>query len=253
MGNNNKNSANNTTDQHKGIADDHIAKASRVLDMVDRLKKMKWAVLLDASFKILFLVCFVCVIRFVVNPKPTIEYIVNMGKKYIDDSHSVLIQKRMTNTPLINKELALMLSDMHAERTFVIEFHNGNNNMANLPFWWGDMTYEYVNTECAYSVRDSWLNISLTRYKFFAEMCNTNYWIGTVTQVKDIDEGFYRKLNVDNIEYIAFIMLYNIDGNPLGVVGATLKEVDVKLMGKDALVKNLLKYGQIINPLLLGT
>ena len=239
----------------EGVSSTNNIKAAHAfLDLLDRIKVLGWKGILDGILKLLFLVCFAMGLNFVINPRPTIEYYISLQEKIQDERHQELINKRVANTPKINDELNLLQATLDVDRAFIIEFHNGTNNMAMLPFWWGDMTYEVVRND-VFGVRDNWLNISLTRYTFLTALIENNCWCGSVQDVAKIDEGFAKKLIADDVTHVAFILLYNTDGKPLGILGvANIEEhkEHVHNINNATVSKNLVKFAQIINPLLIG-
>ena len=113
----------------------YIKAAQAFLDLLDRIKTLRWKGILDGILKLLFLVCFAMALKFVINPRPTIEYYMTLQEKIQDERHQELINKRVENTPKINDELNLLQVTLDVDRAFIIEFHNGTNNMALLPFW----------------------------------------------------------------------------------------------------------------------
>ena len=232
----------------------NIKAARAFLDLLDRIKALRWKGIIDGMFKLLFLVCFAMGLKFIINPRPTVEYYISLQEKIQDERHQELINKRVANSPKINDELNLLQATLDVDRTFIIEFHNGTNNMAMLPFWWGDMTYEVVRND-VYCVRDNWLNISLTRYTFLTTLIENNCWYGSVQDIAKIDEGFAKKLIADDVAYVAFILLYNTDGKPLGTLGVANIEGHVghtHNINNAIVSRNLVKFSQIINPLLIG-
>ena len=238
----------------EGGSSTNIKAAHAFLDLLDRIKALGWRGILDGILKLLFIVCFAMGLKFIINPRPTVEYYISLQEKIQDERHQELINKRVANTPKINDELNLLQATLDVDRTFIIEFHNGTNNMAMLPFWWGDMTYEFVRND-VYGVRDNWLNISLTRYTFLTALIENNCWCGSVQDVAKIDEGFAKKLIADDVTYVAFILLYNTDGKPLGILGVANIEGHaghIHNINNAIISRNLVKFSQIINPLLIG-
>ena len=47
-------------------------------------------------------------LKFVINPRPTVEYYISLQEKIQDERHQELINKRVANTPKINDELNLL-------------------------------------------------------------------------------------------------------------------------------------------------
>ena len=235
----------------EGGSSTNIKAVHAFLDLLDRIKALRWKGIIDGILKLLFLVCFAMGLKFIINPRPTIEYYMALQEKIRDEQHQELINKRVANTPKINDELNLLQVTLDVDRAFIIEFHNGTNNMAMLPFWWGDMTYEVVRND-VFGVRDNWLNISLTRYTFLTTLIENNCWCGSVQDIAKIDEGFAKKLIADDVTYVAFILLYNTDGKPLGTLGVANIESHTHNINNAIVSRNLVKFSQIINPLLIG-
>ena len=49
------------------------------LDLLDRIKALGWKGIIDGILKLLFVVCFAMGLKFVINPRPTVEYFVFDG------------------------------------------------------------------------------------------------------------------------------------------------------------------------------
>lgn len=231
----------------KNNNNDSVKKITAVLDLIDRIKSIKWKELIDVLFKSIIVLGIGGIL---LCPEVIIKYCMNISERIAMEQHQELIDKRVENTPMINSNLELMAKTLDVDRTFIIEFHNGNNNLAALPFWWGDMTYEYSNKGC-FGIRDNWMNISLTRYPFVNHLAECTYWCGNIDEISKVDEGFAKKLNADDADYVAFILLYNSDGKPLGVLGAANMTTDTNVK-KDDVIKTLLRFSQLVNPLLIG-
>lgn len=225
-------------------------KIEKFLSIIEKVKSISWKNIINSFVKIITIILFFSFTLFIIDPSPALKYFLDVTERIQVEKHEELIDKRRRNTPLINKELQLLLKDLDADRTFIIEFHNGNNNFAALPFWWGDMTYENT-ADSVHSIRDSWMNVSLTRYNFFSTICSISYWIGDIEDVKHIDQDFAKKLDADDVEYIATLLLYNTEGKPLGLLGASFKR-DSLCKSKKEMTKLLIQYSQAINPLLIG-
>ena len=175
------------------VPEEDTLRIEKFLSIIEKVKSISWKNIINSFVKMITIILFFSFTLFIIDPSPALKYFLDVTERIQVEKHEELIDKRRRHTPLINKELQLLLKDLDADRTFIIEFHNGNNNFAALPFWWGDMTYENT-ADSVHSIRDSWMNVSLTRYNFFSTICSISYWIGDIEDVKNAGQIYILSL-----------------------------------------------------------
>ena len=114
--------------------------------------------------------------------------------------------------------LRKLLYALDADRTWLIELHNGSKNLSSgLPFLYGDMRIEEV-ADSINNVDDEYTDFQLSKYPF----------IGKV-----FDDGFYWGA-IETIKEIAILALYAGE-KPLGAIGISFcgqKQMDASAVGK---------------------
>ena len=133
--------------------------------------------------------------------------------------HDEAIELRRTIKPDIDLILKESLSDLNADRAFIMEMHNGTNNVAGLPFIYGEMTYEEVRKDITH-VDEDYTSINLSRFTFPMFIEKQHIWHGNINGLKEIDSKLASRLVSNDVTYMAIIMLNGVS-NQLGYYGLT--------------------------------
>lgn len=231
-----------------------VRKANEVLNLIERIRSWTWWDIIGGISKSLVLVITVSFCLFLINPKPVIQYYMDIQQKLQSEQHMELIDKRVQNTPYINTYLdALRIeAGVAFNRTCIFEFHNGSNSVAGLPFYWGDMTYESTDNDRP-GTRDNWNNISLTRYNFIIKFFREGYFIGSIKDVERIDAKFAHKLSEDNITYLVMLPILDDLGRIIGAVAMSSDSTKVSSINKADVLEVLHRYEAKLKPLLIGS
>ena len=153
------------------------------------------------------------------------------------EQHDAAVEVRRSIKPNIDILLKDALSEMNADRAFVIEMHNGTNNVAGLPFIYGEMTYEEVRPHVAH-VDEDYTSINLSRFKFPMFIEKNHMWHGGIEELSEIDAKIASRLSSNDVTYLAIIDLHGIS-NELGYFGFTycngkmtppIKEIETHLI-----------------------
>lgn len=116
--------------------------------------------------------------------------------------HTQQMKIREGIRPEISKILQETIHDLHADRAFIIELHNGSNNTSGLPFLHCTMTYEEV-AKGVDAVDEDYQNLTLSRFDFPQYLHDNEFWIGPVLDGQNIDPKIVKKLSVSDVTYIA--------------------------------------------------
>lgn len=133
------------------------------------------------------------------------------------NDHDRAMQTRREIKPKMDLLMINALQELHADRTFVMELHNGTNNTAGLPFIYGEVTYE----QCAEGIEhadDGYTKLNLSRYEFPYILQQKPIWFGTIEELMKIDQRIALKLQSDNVSYIAVAVIHGIESE-LGYIG----------------------------------
>ena len=151
------------------------------------------------------------------NIDKTIDRALDRSNTEKADEHDRAVTKRYENSPVIDKLLEEIMYKYGADRVCVVEMHNGTNNVAGLPFIYGEMTYEACREGIA-SVDEDYTKFNLSRLTFPIFMLEHKVFCGGMEDLAKIDEKFADRLLVNNSTYLCGYTLYGRDG-ALGYFG----------------------------------
>lgn len=207
-------------------------------------------------FKIFKALCVIALFVYVMcNGANLIEDIVErVTRETINDAavekvrlHDIALEKRQYIKPQIDSLLQATLYDLNADRAFVIEMHNGTNNVSGLPFLYGEMTYENV-AEGITHIEDDYTNVNLSRFSFPTYLEKEHIWMGSVEELTEVDKKLAQRLISNDVTYIAIANIHGIK-NELGFFGVTYCNGKEPKSQHDILQK-MIKNTQLLSTLL---
>jgi len=210
---------------------------------VERLSNLvKKAGLQNIILTILILFVVTVAAQFVFNPEGVIERYEEINNK----RHTEAVIKRLENEPEIRANLISLKNELHADRAYVLETHNGGTNLAGLPFLYVDLTYAEPKSSLTW-LESEYKNVRLSRYPWATELYQNSYYSEPVEYLKNLDPELYFRLTSENVSYMAAIMMYG-KNNPSGVIGVVYTSDDA-MPSKDEIRKGLIKYSTILSPM----
>lgn len=207
-------------------------------------------------FKIFKALCVIALFVYVMcNGANLIEDIVErVTRETINDAavekvrlHDIALEKRQYIKPQIDSLLQATLYDLNADRAFIIEMHNGTNNVSGLPFLYGEMTYENV-AEGITHIEDDYTNVNLSRFSFPTYLEKEHIWMGSVEELTEVDKKLAQRLISNDVTYIAIANIHGIK-NELGFFGVTYCNGKEPKSQHDILQK-MIKKTQLLSTLL---
>lgn len=135
----------------------------------------------------------------------------------IEQEHSDAIEVRQKIKPQIDAALSEALSKLDADRVFIMELHNGNNNTSGLPFVYGEMTYEQVRGGMTH-IDDDYINLNLSRFAFPLYLEKEHIWQGTIEELSTVDDKLAKRLSSNDVTYFAIVHIHGVS-NLLGYLG----------------------------------
>lgn len=133
--------------------------------------------------------------------------------------HSEEMVRRNSIKPLVTDLLKNTISEMNADRAFVIELHNGSNNTAGLPFIHCTMTYE-EDSRGVESIDEDYQNLSLSRFNFPDFLHDQGLWLGTIDEFEAIDPKVTSRMRQNNVTYLVITTIRS-EKNEIGYFGFT--------------------------------
>lgn len=144
--------------------------------------------------------------------KATVERVttesINSADKDKETRHLENLELRKEMQPQIYAILGTFLEKTRADRAFIVELHNGSNNLNGVPFLHGSVTYD-KSREGLEPIDEDYQNLSLSRFSMSTYLhANYNY-IGSVEKLSTIDKKLATKLVSNDVKYVAVMTLHN--------------------------------------------
>ena len=152
----------------------------------------------------------------------TIEALQQNREKIILD-HNKNMEFRKSLRPFIVDLLKNTINEMGADRAFVLELHNGTNNIAGLPFIHCSMTYEETSRHVEH-IEEDYQNISLTRFDFPEYLHTHDLWYGTVDEFSVIDSKMSLRMKHEGSVYLVITTIRSGD-TEIGYFGFTFNKM----------------------------
>ena len=183
----------------------------------------------------------------IVNNKETVENKAKNDNKTLTEDQKEKIRDIVT--PKIQYDIEAMLYSLNADRVFIFEMHNGENNLSGLPFSFANMSYEEVNiSRRVDKIYEKYVDVMLTQFKFPGYLHKNKFMIGTIDEIAKIDYDFARRAKEDGCSYMAVEYL-NVNGKPLAFLGMSFH--DRKNAPSDSTIREKFKeFSPVITELL---
>lgn len=139
--------------------------------------------------------------------KATLESLETVDRNK-EEKHKQNLETRKQIQPQIYSSLNTIMTKTNADRAFIIELHNGSNNINNVPFLHGSVTYEKVR-DGVENIDEEYQNLSLSRYDFSTYLHNNFSFIGSIEELEKIDKKIAMKLSANDVKYLAVTTLHN--------------------------------------------
>ena len=209
------------------------------------IRTVKWYVdsVVNASivkiFKVFFVTFFfvaaglVAVYAYnIVNNKETVES-KKTGNSLTEEEKEKI---RDIVTPKIQYDLEALLYQINADRVFIFEMHNGQNNLSGLPFPFANMSYEEVNISRRIDkVYHKYKDVPLTQYKYPEYLRQNKFMMGTIEEVEKIDYDYAKRASEDGCKYMV-VQYLNVSGKPLAFLGASYH--NLSYVPSDSLIRD---------------
>ena len=200
---------------------------------------------------ILFIILFIG-IDFAYNAlqnEDTVKSVIESVNKQEREQHEESSNVRGYVSPKINETLIKLVYELHADRAFVMEMHNGKENASALPFVYLDMTYEEVRDgENVKYVQPHFENININNYTMPWYLSDNVYFIGGIDEIKKIDKRFAVRFEDEGGAYCGLILVRS-NGINIGFLGVSYKTPHPEVTD-ETIHNKLTKYVQDISSLL---
>lgn len=214
----------------------------RMVHLVDKYGIFK---MIQALF-VLFAFCYI--MYNVSNLDSIVEDVFTTQNSKRKTEHDEKAELRRAIKPEVDLILKSTLSQIDADRVFVIEMHNGTNSVAGLPFIYGEMTYEEVKDGIQH-IDEDYTSVNLSRFTFPLILEEGHMWCGTITDLEEVDGKLAARLKSNDVKYLAIIQMFGVS-NELGYYGFSYTKSDPPENVKDiktALLINAQKLSVLLD------
>jgi hypothetical protein len=181
--------------------------------------------------------------------KYSMEKSIDAAEKNKELTHIRDLENRREVQPQIYSVLDNLLESTKADRAFIIELHNGSQNINGVPFLHGTVTYERVR-EGVENIDEEYQNLSLSRFESSIYMHNNLHFVGSVKDLAKIDKKIAAKLTSNQVSYVAVTTLH--DGEKEWGWFGILYSEGSKIPPKEKMLNELLISSQTISGILVN-
>lgn len=138
---------------------------------------------------------------------------------YMTQRHAKELHKRTEYDQQIKSLLPVYLYKYHADRIWIIQYHNGIMDWQH-----GTMRFELCNDE-AESIKNQYDDFNLTWINLPYYLKTNEVFIGDMVKLDSIDSTLYTQLKKNNVQYLACTIIKDNSGYPIGILGVTWKNI----------------------------
>lgn len=138
---------------------------------------------------------------------------------YMTQRHAKELHKRTEYDQQIKSLLPVYLYKYHADRVWIIQYHNGIMDWQH-----GTMRFELCNDE-AESIKNQYNDFNLTWINLPYYLKTNEVFIGDMVKLDSIDSTLYTQLKKNNVQYLACTIIKDNSGYPIGILGVTWKNI----------------------------
>lgn len=138
---------------------------------------------------------------------------------YMTQRHAKELHERTEYDQQIKSLLPVYLYKYHADRIWIIQYHNGIMDWQH-----GTMRFELCNDEVE-SIKNQYNDFNLTWINLPYYLKTNEVFIGDIVKLDSIDSTLYTQLKKNNVQYLACTIIKDNSGYPIGILGVTWKNI----------------------------
>lgn len=225
------------------IEDKELSLFEKVINMIDRYGLFR-------IFKALCVLLSFAIVWYTAgNLDKIIDKVATIQEERMRSEHSAALEFRMKIKPQVDNILKNSLASLKADRAFVVEMHNGNNNSSGLPFLYGEMTYE-IARDGVDDIDGQYTNVNLSRIPLSLYLERNKYWVGSIDELAKIDKKLSARCFSNDMQYLGIVTIYGIN-NEIGYYGVSYTSMSGKAKpSRDDILRSLLISSQKLSALL---
>lgn len=187
--------------------------------------------------KALLLLFFVSMtIRICVDP----GFLFEAWSEWSKRNHDKELVERNEKDEKLKNTLSQFLYKYHADRVFVIQYHNGTKDWQH-----GTMRFEKCLPNTV-SMKSDYVNFNLTWLDLPFYLKENDLFIGSMNELESIDPVLHSQLVNKNVDYLACILIRNEYGEPHGIFGATWPKTDIDISTRVSKIHDYLLEDKMI-------
>lgn len=152
---------------------------------------------------------------------------------YMTQRHAEELYERTEYDQQIKSLLPVYLYKYHADRVWIIQYHNGIMDWQH-----GTMRFELCNDEVE-SIKNQYNDFNLTWINLPYYLKTNEVFIGDIVKLDSIDSTLYTQLKKNNVQYLACTIIKDNSGYPIGILGVTWKNIPPNI---DSLQNKICNY-----------
>lgn len=138
---------------------------------------------------------------------------------YMTQRHAKELHERTEYDQQIKSLLPVYLYKYHADRVWIIQYHNGIMDWQH-----GTMRFELCNDEVE-SIKNQYNDFNLTWINLPYYLKTNEVFIGDMVKLDSIDSALYTQLKKNNVQYLACTTIKDNSGYSIGILGVTWKNI----------------------------
>lgn len=142
---------------------------------------------------------------------------------YMTQRHAKELHERTEYDQQIKSLLPVYLYKYHADRIWIIQYHNGIMDWQH-----GTMRFELCNDEVE-SIKNQYNDFNLTWINLPYYLKTNEVFIGDMVKLDSIDPTLYTQLKKNNVQYLACTIIKDNSGYPIGILGVTWKNIPLNI------------------------
>lgn len=164
---------------------------------------------------LLILIMLSLTLRICYNP----SFLFDKYTDYMTQRHVKELNKRTEYDQQIKSLLPVYLYKYHADRVWIIQYHNGIMDWQH-----GTMRFELCNDEVE-SIKNQYDDFNLTWINLPYYLKENEVFIGDIVKLDSIDSTLYTQLKKNDVQYLACTIIKDSSGYPIGILGVTWKNI----------------------------
>ena len=200
------------------------------------LKTIKKYGVLEIVKAILLLFFVSMTIRICIDP----GFIFEAWTEWAKRNHDRELVERNEKDEKLKNTLGQFLYKYHADRVFVIQYHNGTKDWQH-----GTMRFEKCLPNTV-SMKSDYVNFNLTWLDLPFYLKENDLFIGSMDELERIDPVLHSQLLNKNVDYLACVLIRNEYGEPYGIFGATWPETDIDISTRVSKIHDYLIEDRIV-------